>query len=93
MSWLRRLLNTFRPGRVERDIDRELSFHIAERTEQLQAQGMSREEAVRRARIQFGNPSVQRERTRDVDVAAWVDAASRKYGTPCGRSLAHPASP
>ncbi len=31
MSWLRRLLNTFRSGRVDRDIDRELAFHIAER--------------------------------------------------------------
>jgi putative ABC transport system permease protein len=77
MSWLRRLINTFRSGRVERDIDRELSFHIAERAEQLQAQGMSREEAARRARIQFGNLSVQHERTRDVDMAAWVDGALR----------------
>jgi putative ABC transport system permease protein len=77
MSWLRRLLNAFRPGRVDRDIERELSFHLTERTEQLQAHGLSRDEAVRRARIQFGNPSVQHEQTRDVDVAAWVDAALR----------------
>ena len=77
MSWLRRLINTFRPGRLHRDIDRELSFHIAERADQLQAQGLSAEEAARRARIQFGNPIVQRERTRDVDIAGWVDAAVR----------------
>ena len=77
MSWLRRLINTFRPGRLHRDIDRELSFHIAERADQLQAQGLSAEEAARRARIQFGNPIVQRERTRDVDIAGWVDDVVR----------------
>ena len=77
MSWLRRLINTFGPDRLHRDIDRELSFHIAERADQLQAQGLSAEEAARRARIQFGNPIVQRERTRDVDIAGWVDDVLR----------------
>jgi len=33
MSWLRRLVNTFRPARLHRDIERELSFHIAERAD------------------------------------------------------------
>ena len=91
MSWLRRLINTFRPGRLHRDIDRELSFHIAERADQLQAQGLSAEEAARRARIQFGNPIVQRERTRDVDIAGWVDARRcAMFATRSVRSLAHP---
>src|SRR4026209_566916 len=77
MSWLRRLINTFGPDRLHRDIDRELSFHIAERADQLQAPGLSAEDAVGRARIQFGNPIVQRERTRDVDISGWVDAMMR----------------
>jgi hypothetical protein len=77
MSWLRRLINTFRPDRLHRDIDSELSFHIAERADQLQAQGLSAEEAARRARIQFGNPIVQQERTRDVDISGWVDDVVR----------------
>ena len=77
MSWLRRLINTFGPDRLHRDIDRELSFHIAERADQLLARGLSAEEAARRARIQFGNPIVQRERTRDVDIAGWVDDVVR----------------
>ena len=88
MSWLRRLINTFRPGRLHHDIDRELAFHIAERADQLRAEGLGAEEAARRARIQFGNPTVQRERTRDVDVSGWVDAMMRnvRYAT---RSLLH----
>jgi putative ABC transport system permease protein len=88
MSWLRRLANTVRPARLQRDIERELSFHIAERADQLHAQGLSREEATRRARIQFGNPFVQRERTRDVDIAGWADATMRnvRYAV---RTLSH----
>ncbi len=82
MSWLRRLSNTFRPHRVYADIDRELSFHIAERADQLRADGLSDEEAVRRARIQFGNPIVQRERARDMNIAAWATASYEASVTP-----------
>src|SRR6185369_10032728 len=77
MSWFHRLLNTFRPGRVQRDIDREISFHLAERADQLRSEGVDPEEARRRARLRFGNPVVQRERIRDVDVARVVDATMR----------------
>jgi hypothetical protein len=77
MSWFHRLLNTFRPGRVQRDIDREISFHLAERADQLRSEGVDPEEARRRARLRFGNPVVQRERIRDVDVARAVDATMR----------------
>jgi predicted permease len=77
MSWLRRLSNTLRTGRVRVDIDRELSFHIAERVEQLRAEGLTVEEATRRARIQFGNPAVQIERTLDVDIAHLLDVLLR----------------
>jgi hypothetical protein len=78
VSWLRRLANTLRLARVERDIDRELAFHIAERVDQLRAQGLTESEAQRRARLQFGNPVVQRERTRDVDIAQSVDVLLRQ---------------
>ena len=33
MSWLKRLVNTGRSGGVEREIRRELDFHLAERTD------------------------------------------------------------
>jgi predicted permease len=78
MPWLRRLTNTFRHARVERDIDRELAFHLAERVDQLRAQGLSEREAQRRARLQFGNPVVQRERTRDADIAHGMDTLLRQ---------------
>jgi putative ABC transport system permease protein len=77
MSWLRRLLNGFRVGRVHDDIDRELSFHLAERTDQLREQGLTSDEARRRARVQFGSPLAQRERTLDIDITRGVDTVSR----------------
>ena len=77
MRWLRRLWNTVRPGRVERDIDREVRFHLAERIDELRAQGLTDTEASRRARMQFGNVSLQADRTRDMDVSLWIDAILR----------------
>ena len=77
MSWLRRLVNTLRPSRLQHDIDREIAFHLREREEELGAKGVSKDEAQRRARVQFGNPLIQRERTLDVDVAVWLDMMLR----------------
>jgi putative ABC transport system permease protein len=77
MAWLHRVWNALRPGRVERDIARELSFHVAEREDQLRTEGVPAEEASRRARMQLGHVLVQAERTRDADVAAWMDALVR----------------
>ena len=65
MNWLRRLFNTFRPSSLRLDIDREISFHLAERVDELRAKGLSDSEAKRRARLQFGNPVPQAERTDD----------------------------
>jgi putative ABC transport system permease protein len=87
MPWITRLWNALRPGRLERDIAREVTFHIAEKTDDLRAAGLRGDEAQRRARAAFGNPSVHAEGTRDVDVAQRVDAFLRdlRYA---GRTLA-----
>src|SRR5687767_2074314 len=77
MSWLRRLVNTINQARLHRDIDREIAFHIREREDELRTVGLSTEDAQRRARLQFGNALVQRERTRDVDIATALDASMR----------------
>jgi putative ABC transport system permease protein len=74
VPWLRRLSNLLRPRRIEDDIRRELAFHLAERADQLRSEGLSDEDARRRARVQFGNVSVLAERTRDMDGAPAVEA-------------------
>ena len=74
MSLIRRLLNAGRDERLSREIEREVSFHIREHVEALMLQGWSEADARQEARRRFGNPTFQRERTRDSDVVAWLDS-------------------
>jgi putative ABC transport system permease protein len=74
MSFLRRLFNTGRAESLSRDIEREVEFHLDERIEELKAQGHSESDARLLARRQFGNPTFQREQTRDADVVRWFDS-------------------
>src|SRR5215468_5637643 len=76
-KWLGRLRNVVRPGCMDRDLERELRFHVTERIEELRDAGMSAEDALRLARRQFGNYTAQVERTRDMDIAEGLDAALR----------------
>jgi len=76
MYW-RRLWNTIRTGRLHREIDREVAFHVDERADDLMAQGLSEHEARREARAQFGNSLVFAELVRDADVWMWLDARLR----------------
>jgi putative ABC transport system permease protein len=77
MAWYHRLGNVFRHARVDRDLDRELRFHIIERADELRAEGMSEDEAMRNAQAQFGNFTLQRERTRDMVISRWIDTTLR----------------
>ena len=55
----------FSRSRIERDIDDEIEFHLHMRTERLMGEGLSREEARRRALEQFGGiPPVRAEMLR-----------------------------
>ncbi|HEX8209122.1 MAG TPA: ABC transporter permease [Longimicrobium sp.] len=74
MGRFKRFANLGRRDRVTHEIDRELDFHLAELADELVAGGMSEGEARREARRRFGNPAVQRERTRDVDVMVWLES-------------------
>jgi predicted permease len=74
MSFLRRLFNTGRTESLSRDIEREVAFHHDQRVEELRAEGHSDADARLMARRQFGNPTFQREQTRDADVVRWVDS-------------------
>jgi putative ABC transport system permease protein len=86
-KWFERLANVLRPGRLDRDLDRELRFHVMERIEELQAAGMSSEQAARLARQQFGNYTTQVERTRDMDISERLDSMVRNLRL-AGRALA-----
>ena len=74
MGWYHRFVNVLRSNRVSADIQREMEFHMAERADDLMASGMSETEARHEARRRFGNPAVQKERTRDADLLTWLES-------------------
>lgn len=74
MAWYHRVLNIFSSNRISREIDREMAFHIAERSDALMASGMSEDEARLLARRQFGNPTALGERARGADIFEWLQS-------------------
>ncbi len=74
MSWFNRLLGSLRKNKLEDQLDDELQFHIEMRTEELVAEGMSRLEAQQRAQHMFGNRTLLKERTREMDTIGWIES-------------------
>jgi len=68
MAQWRRFLNFLHRGRVARAIDDELQFHVEERVDELMAEGLSEADARSQAARQFGNATLYRERTRNLNV-------------------------
>src|SRR5215471_5819030 len=69
-SWLRAV--TGRP-RMEHEMDAELRFHIEAFAEDLVRGGVPREEALRRARIEFGGIERAKEECRDARGTNFID--------------------
>ncbi len=63
MDWIP---NFFRRRKIHEDLLEEMRLHLEERIEQLMGEGLSREEAERRARVAFGNRTVVEEHSREV---------------------------
>jgi putative ABC transport system permease protein len=74
MSWLERVGNAIRPQRLSRELDVEIDTHLRERTDDLIAEGMARGAAEAEARRRFGNRGGQKERSHDIDTAAWLES-------------------
>jgi predicted permease len=72
----------FHRTRVESEMDAELRFHIAAYAEDLMRAGVSREEATRRARIEFGGIERVKEEGREARGARLLDelAQDLRYG-------------
>ena len=73
MSWLHRFLNVFRPQRLDDELESELQYHLAETADRLRESGLSDKQAWQEARRRLGNYSTQKEKTRDMNLAAWPD--------------------
>ncbi len=74
MSWISRLTNVFRSGRLDRDLDAELEFHIEARTDELIAKGLTPKDAALDARRHFGNRLLLRESSREVKLVSWIES-------------------
>ena len=79
MEWRRwiyalpaRLRAILRPGRLDHDMDDELSFHVAMQTQANVQAGMSEAEASRRARLALGGVEQTKERSRDARPLRWA---------------------
>jgi predicted permease len=81
------LLRLFGRRRADADVDAELAFHIDMQTERHVLSGMSREEARRRALVEFGGVERYRERTRDAHAGRVLSDLIRDIRQ-AGRSLA-----
>jgi len=77
MALLGRILGLFRRSRLDREIDAELREHMQMCIDDNVANGMSRREAERVARLQFGSPTVARERVHAEDAALGLDSVFR----------------
>jgi len=73
-SWLRRVM---RRSRMEREMDAELRFRIEAFAEDLARSGVPRDEALRRARIEFGGLERAKEECRDALALRIVDHVVR----------------
>ena len=70
-SWLRAAVSR---SRLEREMDAELAFHLEKYTEDLVRSGLPPEEAGRRARIELGGTTVQKEEMRaSLGLRLWDD--------------------
>lgn len=70
MTWWSRV---WRRNKLERDLGRELDFHIAERISTLKSNGLAEEEARRRVRQEFGGVEQVKEECRDARGTRWLE--------------------
>ena len=74
-----KFLNLFRGrrDRLERDLDRELRYHVDRRVEDLIKDGLSEPEARRQASLELGGVPQVQEAVRDTWISRWLDAFIR----------------
>lgn len=74
MNWWSRL---FRRGRMENELEKELSFHLDQHTGDLISDGFTPDEARRHARLYLGGPEQVKEKCRDARGTRWLEDAVR----------------
>ena len=78
-SWLQ---GTVERSRLENEMDTELRFHVEAHAEELMRTGLQREEALRRARLEFGGMETAKEECREASRANLLESLIQdlRYG-------------
>jgi hypothetical protein len=71
-SAMKRILNWFRLGKLDADLDRELQYHIDRRVTDLIHSGLPEPEARRRVALELGGTMQVREEVRDIWLTRWL---------------------
>ncbi len=82
MAWTKRLRGLWKRERINRELNEELRYHLDRRiTDSINA-GMTPREAWEDAQKSFGNFTLQKERTRDMDILGWLETFAQdvRYG-------------
>ncbi|MGH9721019.1 MAG: ABC transporter permease, partial [Bryobacteraceae bacterium] len=74
-EWVWRLLHTFRAGRLDREMETELRFHLDMEAEAARRRGLPPEEAARAARLRAGDVTGALEEVRDQRGLGWLDGS------------------
>jgi len=68
-----RLRSLFRRAQVDQELDDELRDHLERKTEEYASQGMTQEQAHRRARLDLGGIEQTKEKCRDARKVNWIE--------------------
>ena len=86
-----RLRALFSRASVEQELDDELRFHIEHEAAKYERQGMSRDAALRRARVEFGGVEPMKEATRDMRGVERLESIGRDLRYAVRSLLSRPA--
>jgi putative ABC transport system permease protein len=91
MSPIRRIWNVVRRRRLDEELRREVDTHLALIEEEERANGVSAEQARRRALARFGSPRASRERSLEAIVATWLENLGKDFVFAARRLTRSPA--
>jgi hypothetical protein len=87
-----RLRSIFRRGKVERELDEELRYHLEMKIEENAAKGMTGEEARRSALLALGGLDLRKEECRDARGLRWFADMRRNFRYAFRRMIQSPLS-
>lgn len=77
MAWLSKVRGLWRREELGAELDEELRAHIEMRAADNLTAGMSDNDARYDALKRFGNVTLMKERTREMDMMRWIETADR----------------